>query len=68
MNEVGYQVKRVEFDQCDELLTVEDMARLLKKSPVMIRRLCYAGELPAVHIGRRWYVHRDKLAEMFGVA
>lgn len=59
--------KQVAFNYSDELLTVEDMSLLLKTSETQVRRLCSAGKLPAVHIGRRWYVHRDKLAEMLGV-
>ncbi len=58
---------RVDFDRCDALLTVDDMCVLLKTSPVQVRRYCSAGTIPAVKIGRRWYVHRDKLAEMLGV-
>ncbi len=58
---------RVKFDECDELLTVEDMAQLFKTSCVQVRRFCASGQLPAVHIGRRWYCHRRKLAEMFGL-
>ncbi len=65
---VQQPARRVEFDRCDELLTVEDMAGLLGTSPNTVRRLCHGGQLPAVHIGRRWYVHRDKFAEMLGVS
>ena len=33
-----------------------------------VRSLCRNGQIPAVHIGRRWYVPRAKLDELTGVA
>ena len=51
-----------------DLLTVEQMAEMLSLSTNTIRSLCRSGELPAVHIGRRWYVSRAKLNEFLGVA
>lgn len=50
-----------------DLLTVAQMAAALGASENTVRSLCRAGELPAVHIGRRWYVHRAKLNELMGV-
>lgn len=51
-----------------ELLTVAQMAEMLGLSMNTVRSLCRSGELPAVHIGRRWYVPRAKLNEFLGVA
>lgn len=50
-----------------DLLTVPQMADSLGVSQNTVRSLCRAGELPAVHIGRRWYVHRAKLDEIMGM-
>lgn len=51
-----------------DLLTVEQMADILGLAQNTVRSLCRSGELPAVHIGRRWYVPRAKLNEFLGVA
>ena len=51
-----------------DLLTVEQMADALGLAQNTVRSLCRSGELPAVHIGRRWYVPRAKLNEFLGVA
>lgn len=50
-----------------ELLTVEQMCDLLKADEQTVRRWCRMGQLPAVHIGRRWYVPTAKLNELMGV-
>ncbi len=41
----------------DKILTVQQAAELLQT----VRAACRRGELPAVHIGRRWLIARDKL-------
>lgn len=51
-----------------DLLTVEQMAEMLGLSTNTVRSLCRNGQIPAVHIGRRWYVPRAKLDELTGVA
>lgn len=51
-----------------DLLTVEQMAEMLGLSTNTVRSLCRSGQIPAVHIGRRWYVPRAKLDELTGVA
>ena len=51
-----------------DMLTVEQLAQMLGLSQNTVRSLCRSGELPAVHIGRRWYVPRAKLNEFVGVA
>ena len=48
--------------------TVEQMAEMLGLSTNTVRSLCRNGQIPAVHIGRRWYVPRAKLNEFLGVA
>lgn len=50
-----------------DLLTVPQMADSLGVSQNTVRNLCRSGELPAVHIGRRWYVPRARLDELVGV-
>ena len=51
-----------------DLLTVEQMAEMLGLSTNTVRSLCRSDQIPAVHIGRRWYVPRAKLDELTGVA
>lgn len=51
-----------------DLFTVEQMAEMLGLSTNTVRSLCRNGQVPAVHIGRRWYVPRAKLDELTGVA
>lgn len=51
-----------------DLFTVEQMAEMLDLSTNTVRSLCRNGQIPAVHIGRRWYVPRAKLDELTGVA
>ena len=40
-------------DQADDLLTVKEVASLLKVSPVTIKRYLKQGYLPAYHVGPR---------------
>lgn len=51
-----------------DLFTVEQMADILGLAQNTVRSLCRNGQIPAVHIGRRWYVPRAKLNEFLGVA
>jgi len=45
----------------DELLSVEDVARILKISRSTIQRWCHAGKLPAVKIGKAYRIRRGDL-------
>jgi excisionase family DNA binding protein len=49
------------LDGCPEMLTVVDLAKLLRMPQSTVRALCARGELPAQHIGRRWFVPRAHL-------
>ena len=51
-----------------DLFTGEQTAEMLGLSTNTVRSLCRNGQIPAVHIGRRWYVPRAKLDELTGVA
>lgn len=44
-----------------ELLTVEETARMLKVSPITVRRFIAAGKLPAIRIGRGVRVRREAI-------
>lgn len=46
-----------------ELLTVNEIAGLLRLSKMTIYRLIESGELSALRIGRSYRVHRDALTE-----
>jgi len=43
----------------DGLLGVEELAELLDVHIDSVRRMMRNGTLPAVKIGRKWYVRRD---------
>lgn len=44
-----------------DVLTVEDLAQILRLSVKTVQRQCKRGDLPAVSIGRRWYVPKARL-------
>ena len=44
-----------------ELLTIQDVAMLLKVSRQHVRKMICAGPLPAVKIGREWRIEKDYL-------
>ncbi len=47
--------------QMDELLTVGEVAGLLRVSTMTVYRLIRTGELPAVRVGRNYRVRRNDL-------
>ena len=50
----------------EELLTVDEVAALLKINPQTVRNRIDAGELPAVRLGRRVRVQRSVLEDLIG--
>jgi excisionase family DNA binding protein len=46
----------------DELLTVAEVADMLRVSTMTVYRLIRTGELPAVRVGRNYRVRRGDLA------
>ena len=44
-----------------ELLTIQEVAMLLKVSRQHVRKMIRAGLLPAVKIGREWRIEKDYL-------
>jgi len=49
-----------------QLLTLDDVAGVLRKSPSSVRRLVADGVLPAVHVGRSVRVRPVDLEEFIG--
>ena len=49
------------FDGYGDMLTVDDLAHILHVSRKTVQNRCRAGDLPAVAIGRRWYVPKSRL-------
>lgn len=45
------------------ILNTETMAELLNVSDQTVRAACNDGTLPAVKVGRRWFVSRDLFIE-----
>lgn len=50
------------------LLTTNEVAGMLKTSTQVIRRMIMRGDIPAVQIGRRWYVPEPRFNELIGVS
>lgn len=48
-----------------ELLTVRELAGLTRRSEAAVRASLLRGELPAVKLGRRWFVRRRDLDRLF---
>ena len=44
-----------------ELLSVDDMTRILKVSKGTVQRWCHARELPAVKIGKAYRIRKEDL-------
>ena len=60
------------FSMCDYLLEKygpvmrsNDVSEFLKCHPSHVRAMCQEGELPAIQIGKRWFVSSTKLGQMF---
>lgn len=53
------------FEKYGDLMTMEDVGEALGVHVVTARRIARAGGVPAVRIGRRLYVPKTRLAEMF---
>lgn len=51
------------FEGYGDLLTVDDLAEILHVSRKSAQTRCNRGDLPAVLIGRRWYVPKARLVE-----
>lgn len=49
-----------------DLLSVKDMCAATGLSAQTIRASCASGQLPAVKIGRAWFVPKSKLVEYVG--
>lgn len=52
----------------NKLLCVADITKVLGASKQTVRRMMARGDIPAVKIGRRWYVSEARLNELIGVS
>ena len=52
------------FEGYGDMLTIDDLAAILHVSRKTAQNQCKRGDLPAVPIGRRWYVPKARLVEM----
>ena len=46
-----------------EILTVKELARILKTTRQQVRKMIRNGEIPAVKVGREWRIPREYLKE-----
>ena len=51
------------FDGYGDMLTVDDLSVILHVSRKTVQNQCRRGDLPAIPIGRRWYVPKAHLVE-----
>ncbi|WP_232050831.1 helix-turn-helix domain-containing protein [Arabiibacter massiliensis] len=51
------------FDEYPDLLTPDHIAEITGQSPATIRAICARGDLPAIRIGKRWYVPKPDLLD-----
>lgn len=56
------------FARFPDLMTVADVCEATGLSAQTVRISCASGELPAVKIGRRWFVPKSRLIELTGCA
>ena len=42
-----------------EILTVKELARILKTTRQQVRKMIRSGEIPAVKVGREWRIPRE---------
>ncbi|MGQ9457974.1 MAG: response regulator [Anaerolineae bacterium] len=49
---------RKPFEDLDEIMTIEEVARYLNLHELTVRRLAREGEIPAFKIGRQWRIKR----------
>ncbi|MGC8827383.1 MAG: excisionase family DNA-binding protein, partial [Anaerolineae bacterium] len=49
------------FEDIDEIMTIEEVARYLSLHELTVRRLARDGEIPAFKIGRQWRVKKALL-------
>jgi PTS system nitrogen regulatory IIA component len=50
----------------NEVLTVKEVARYLRVSPVTVWRWCHQGVIPAFQVGRNWRIRRHDVLALFG--
>ncbi|MGE5618067.1 MAG: helix-turn-helix domain-containing protein [Sphingomonadaceae bacterium] len=48
----------------EEVLTVQEVAAILKTTPATVYAWCRAGKLPAFKIGQQWRIRAKALEEM----
>jgi len=51
-----------------DLLTVQELAAMTRRSPSAVRAGLKRKELPAVKLGRRWFVRRRDVERLFDAA
>ena len=52
------------LDKYGATMTTTQAAEVLHNHPSHVRALCQAGELPAVRIGKRWFIPTAKMSAM----
>lgn len=62
-NFVAAQLCRKPLETLPTMMDTEEFGAVFGLSPVRVSRLCNAGLLPAIKIGKEWRISRDVLIE-----
>lgn len=62
----AFRCGREPFEGYPDLLTVKDVCRITGLSAQTVRASCSSGQLPAVKIGRSWFVPKSRFARYVG--
>lgn len=54
---------RKPFSEYGDLLMIPDLCKMLGQSRNTVQLMCRTHELPALKIGRYWYVPKEKMIE-----
>ncbi len=50
-----------------ELLSIKDVAKILKVSQTTVRRMLARGELKGVRVGRLWRINQSEIDRLFHI-
>ena len=57
------------LDECGDILTVTEMARLFHVGPDAITKRCRKGQIPgAFQLGRSWYCAKENIKQSANIA
>jgi excisionase family DNA binding protein len=55
----------VKNKKMDEILTLEEFAKIMKVSKITIYRMIKSGQIPAVKFGKSWRINQTIIKDLF---